>query len=289
MEPEEFAVPVDGGSLAVLRWPGRSPTSPLVLAVHGITANALSWALVAEAIDGAVTLVAPDLRGRAGSCGLPAPYGMAAHAADLVAVLDHLGADDALVVGHSMGAYVGTVTAVRYPQRVRELVLVDGGVSFPTPPGADIDALLTAVLGPAMQRLAMTFPTRAAYADFWRQHPALAADWSPQLAAYLDRDLVGEPPQLRSSCVLTAIRTDGAQVLQDEETTSAVRRLPCPATLLWAPRGLLNEEQGLYDEDRLAYAALPADLQIRALQDVNHYTAVVAARGARAVADQLLS
>src|SRR5690242_12967876 len=62
LHPEEFDVPVAGGRLRVCRWRGDGP---VVLAAHGITANALSWAPVAQALKGRAVLVAPDLRGRA--------------------------------------------------------------------------------------------------------------------------------------------------------------------------------------------------------------------------------
>jgi pimeloyl-ACP methyl ester carboxylesterase len=129
----------------------------VVLAAHGITANALSFGRVAEALAGRVDLVAPDLRGRAGSAGLPGPYGMAAHAADLIAVADHLGLDRVPLAGHSMGGFVVASTAAAYPDRVSGVLLVDGGVSLPVPAGVDVDAVLHAVIGPAMQRLSMTF------------------------------------------------------------------------------------------------------------------------------------
>ncbi len=86
---EEIDVPVAGGTLRVLSWPGDGP---LVIAAHGITANGLSWAGVARALRGRVHLVAPDLRGRAGSASVTGPFGMAAHAGDLMAVASHFGA-----------------------------------------------------------------------------------------------------------------------------------------------------------------------------------------------------
>jgi hypothetical protein len=46
---QEFDVPVAGGNLRVVEWPGDGP---VVLAAHGITANALSWARVAELLGG---------------------------------------------------------------------------------------------------------------------------------------------------------------------------------------------------------------------------------------------
>ncbi len=240
---DEIRVPVAGGDLAVVRWPATAPDAPVVLALHGITANALSWARVAHHLAGRATLLVPDLRGRAASAGLPGPYGVAAHAADVMAVADASGARRLTLAGHSMGAFVAAATAVRNPDRFSSVLLVDGGAGFPLPAGLDPDELITAVLGPAMRRLSMTFPDRAAYRDFWREHPAFADAWSPWVEAYVQRDLVGTEPELRSSCAIEAVRTDGMGQF-DAEVLGAVHRLPCPARLLWAERGLMNERAG---------------------------------------------
>ncbi|MEV4481720.1 alpha/beta fold hydrolase [Micromonospora coxensis] len=196
MNPEELDVPVTDGTLRVCRWPGE--TGPTVLAAHGITANALSWAPVADALAGRATLIAADLRGRAKSNALPGPYGLAQHADDLIAVLDHLDLDRAPIVGHSMGTFVAAAAALRHPDRVSSVLLVDGGVTLQVPEGADVDAILEAVIGPAMRRLQMTFDSEEAYLDFWRGHPALSAAWSLAVRDYALRDLAGQPPELHS-------------------------------------------------------------------------------------------
>jgi pimeloyl-ACP methyl ester carboxylesterase len=277
----ETTVPVRGGGLAVSEWPGAGEP---VVALHGITANGRSFAALAGALGEDTPLLAPDLRGRAGSAGLPGPYGLAAHTEDVIALLDHLGRERTVLVGHSMGAFVAALTAARHPDRVAGVVLVDGGVGFPAPEGADsrgIDALLEAVIGPAMRRLSMTFPDREAYRAFFRGHPALGPHWNEDLQAYVDRDLVGEEPELRSSCVPEAVRADGADILADPETRAAVRtasRRPAsvPTALLWAERGMLDEPRGLYDEDRLAAAGLGADVTVRRVPGVNHYSILFA-------------
>src|SRR5688572_19267509 len=193
--PEWFEVPVTGGALRVARWPGVGPT---VLAVHGITGNHVSWTTVAEQLAGRVTLVAPDLRGRGGSGSVPGPYGMRAHAQDLVAVLDHLGIERGVVVGHSMGGYVAVVLGHLHPERVERLLFVDGGIALPRDDSLSVDQVIEAVIGPAMARLAMTFETRDAYHDFWRAHPAFG-EWTPAIERYLDYDIAdSSEPELRS-------------------------------------------------------------------------------------------
>ena len=64
------------GELRIHVWRAAEPDAPVAIAAHGITGNGLSWARVAELLDGRVTLLAPDLRGRAGSRHAPGPYGI---------------------------------------------------------------------------------------------------------------------------------------------------------------------------------------------------------------------
>ncbi|GIM94728.1 alpha/beta fold hydrolase [Paractinoplanes toevensis] len=264
---EEFDVAVTGGNLRVVAWPGDGPT---VIAAHGITANALSWAAVARALDGGVRLIAPDLRGRAGSAGIAGPFGMAAHAADLIAVADHLGLERVALAGHSMGGFVVTETAQRYPARVSSGLLVDGGLPLPVPPGIDVDTALHATIGPAMRRLSMTFGSADEYLDFFRANPALGKYWSADVSEYVRRDFTGTG----SSCVLDAVRADARDMLT----------APAPAgfPLLGAPRGLQDEEGGMYPSAVLEAAG--AEI----VPDVNHYT-ILLGKGAEVVADRIRS
>ncbi|ERK70058.1 hypothetical protein N136_03613, partial [Leifsonia aquatica ATCC 14665] len=76
-----FAAPVAGGELAGGIWNPEGAASTLV-GIHGITASHRAWELVAAALPG-TRLIAPDLRGRGRSSGLPGPYGLTAHADDV--------------------------------------------------------------------------------------------------------------------------------------------------------------------------------------------------------------
>lgn len=286
---EVLEVPVEGGVLAVGRWPGGAD-APVVLAAHGITANHLTWAAVARALDGAVTLLAPDLRGRGRSNNLPEPYGMRAHVEDLVAILDEFGVERTPLAGHSMGGFVVTTAAAAHPDRFGPLVLVDGGLSLPVPPAADLDDMIEALIGPAMARLSMTFASRTAYREFWRAHPALADAWSEDVENYVDYDLVGAEPELRSSCVKAAVRTDGSDILLNQDVIDAILAPTTEAVFLWATRGMQNEPQGLYDERRIGMVALDHErVRASAVPGANHYSILLADAPARAVAEQIVA
>jgi pimeloyl-ACP methyl ester carboxylesterase len=282
-----FDVPVSGGSLHVGRW---GEGDRVVVAAHGITGNHRSWQAVARALGPDVSLVAPDLRGRGLSAKLPEPFGMRAHADDLVAVLDHLDLDRAVLVGHSMGAYVATVAAIRQRPRWSHVVLVDGGVALPLPRGVDPADMLAGVLGPALARLEMTFADRASYHAFWRDHPALAerGAWNEDTEAWLDHDLTGTEPELQSSASLEAVRFDGTELLVDHEVRHAFGDLTQPAVLLRAPRGLLNQVPPLLPDELLDPLRARWPIRLEMLVDnTNHYTILLAPRGARVVASHL--
>ncbi|HEY6396587.1 MAG TPA: alpha/beta fold hydrolase, partial [Solirubrobacteraceae bacterium] len=122
-EIERHDIEVAGGELAAFGLGGRgaheaSAELPSVVVVHGITATSRAWLAVARALAGRAKIVAPDLRGRGSSNGLGPPFGIASHARDLLAVLDHFKLDRPLLVGHSLGGYIVARLAVEHPHRV---------------------------------------------------------------------------------------------------------------------------------------------------------------------------
>ncbi len=292
-----LAVPVAGGSLhvGVAGAPLGDDGVPVVLLVHGITGSHRSWTPVARHLGDAVTVLAPDLRGRGQSSGLAGPYGMAAHAADLVAVLDHVGCPRAVVAGHSMGGYIVARLAAEAPDRLSAAVLVDGGLPLPRPPGIDPDVLLAAVLGPSLARLDMTFPSTEDYRRFWQAHPAFASrPFSDDIADYVDYDLdlphpgADGQPVYRSRVSKDAVRGDGRDLLDGDGARKALESLTDPAVLLWAPRGLQDEERPLLPPEAIDEArSLLPHLAVREVPDTNHYFILMGDREAEAVAGEI--
>jgi lipase len=275
------SVTVAGGELAVAVW---GDTGPLVVAAHGVTGTHQTWALVGADLGRDHRVIAPDLRGRGASRDLPSPYGMAAHAADLAAVVKAYGGGPALLLGHSMGGFAVVRTARDFPALVSRVVLVDGGAPFPLPDGVgsdpeQLEEALAAVVGPAFARLSMTFSSYEDYQRFWRRHPAFTR-WHPVMASYADYDLVGEPPELRPSCRPEAAMQDSRDLYPGLDQKPA--RLPVPGVFLRAERGVLNEpDKPMYEAGR-ASTWLPGVVE-STVPGTNHYTITLSDHGAEAV------
>jgi pimeloyl-ACP methyl ester carboxylesterase len=282
------AVPVPGGELAVAVQEPEGEPRGTVLLVHGITASHRAWDLLLPELPD-LRVLAPDLRGRGRSRDLVGESGFAAHADDLAAVLDALDVDRALVVGHSMGAFVAVVLAHRHPQRVSRLLLLDGGLPLAVPDGIDLDTLIAAVLGPTAARLSMRFASVDDYLDFWRRHPAFPEPWPPGLAEYFAYDLVDDGEgMLRPATRYETAAADTADMTAGTALPAALAALAHPTRLVTVPRGLQDEPPGLYAPAHLTtvLADLPGIAHER-VEGFNHYSVVMSPAGARLVADEV--
>jgi len=101
---------------------GRRQGEPLLL-VHGLGADIRGWALQRRALGKRFRCVAVDNRGVGLSERPPGPYDLEVMADDALEALDAAGFESAHVVGASMGGIIAQIIAVRYPERVRSLVL----------------------------------------------------------------------------------------------------------------------------------------------------------------------
>ena len=95
-----------------------------VIFLHGFPFNKSMWQPQLDAVPEGWRFIAPDLRGFGESedAGVD-PLAMSTLADDVIALMDEQNIEQAVVVGLSMGGYVAFDLVVRYPARVRALVL----------------------------------------------------------------------------------------------------------------------------------------------------------------------
>lgn len=124
-EIEELRFEVSGHLIAARAW-GSAEGRP-VIALHGWLDNAATFNRLAPLLQG-VRIIALDLMGHGYSDHRPAsmPYYIWDNVADVLGVADQLGLDRFTLLGHSMGASIATLLAGAFPERVSELVLIEG-------------------------------------------------------------------------------------------------------------------------------------------------------------------
>lgn len=98
---------------------------PLVILLHGLTANGACWAEVAHYLERDFDLIMPDARGHGGSSKPAAGYRYQDHANDVVGLLQASQLPPVTLIGHSMGGMTAAVVASQHPELLDRLILVD--------------------------------------------------------------------------------------------------------------------------------------------------------------------
>lgn len=264
------------------------PDTPLVL-VHGLTNQHRDFWGIATELAGRQRLVAPDLIGRGNSTTAPAGcYGIDRHAADVLAAMDALGIEQAVVGGHSMGAYIATAVAVAAPHRVSGLVFIDGGVLPPLPPWLNADAALVAVVGPVMERLGITYPSVGHYLRHWQESGHFGGAWGPSIEAALIYDLEPVPGGYRPRCSPIAAKEDWRDLLRNRRTRRRLKELRCPVLALAAEHGLAPDAPRILGPvPQWLLARRVSEVTIVEVPDTTHHSITLAAHGSKMVTDAI--
>jgi pimeloyl-ACP methyl ester carboxylesterase len=141
-EPREKLVYSQELPIHCLEW-GAPHGEPLVL-VHGYLDLAHSWRAFVTALekrqDRIPWIIAPDCRGHgdSGWVGAGGYYHFPDYVYDLDCVIRALGATHFKLIGHSMGGTISLLYTGTFPERVTQLVLIEGigpvGMSFSDAP-----------------------------------------------------------------------------------------------------------------------------------------------------------
>lgn len=219
----------DVGGLT-LRGIDHGGDGPLLVLLPGLTANARFFdALVASGLQGHARVVVPDLRGRGRSDKPATGYSVTDHAADVLAVLDRLGAHQAAVGGHSYGGLVSYFLAANHPERVSHCLVLDA-------PG-EVHPGILEQSKPALDRLEAVYPSMEAYMELVRSFPFYQGWWDPRIEAYYEADVEELPSgEVQTRCRPEHIR----QVIEGTltiEWPKLVEQVTCPTLMVRAVDG----------------------------------------------------
>lgn len=261
--PQEIRLAARGLSLAALRWHAGAPHR--VLATHGWLDNAATFSVLAPQLPDC-DVVALDLpgHGRSAHRGAGTMQFFIEYVADVVAALDALGWQDAVLLGHSLGAGVMTCTAGTVPERVRALLLIEGFAPQPAAPEKIIDSLRAAVA--AGQKGA---GESAGYADMAAAVVARRKGYWPlsdgASVSILERALTADAAGVLRWHTDPRLRQPSALKLTREQLAALLSGVRAPALVLGAEQGLFPSREAHAD----ALSAVP-QLEYRCLPGGHH-------------------
>ena len=258
--------------------------APRLFMLHGWMDGSVTFQFVADALDGAFHIIAPDWRGYGQSERLGRPYLFADYYADLEALLTHYAGDEpVLLAGHSMGANIASNYAAARPERVARLAVLDFlGL---TPPETEASTQLRRWLD-ACAQAPQPKPYRdvAAFAERLRKaNPRLDAE----RALFLARELTVELADGRVAMACDPWhRLPHPMLYNVEEWLSNWRRVRAPTLLLIADEGQVRQQLGADDAEYLRRLACFADARVVELRGSGHNVQHECAEG---VATELLT
>jgi pimeloyl-ACP methyl ester carboxylesterase len=272
-EPVMKMVKGDGVRIQVAIWKGRDKQ---VLCVHGITANCRSWDVIASTLSPTHMVAAMDLRGRGGSDKPSEGYSLGHHLKDIHCLMDDLGLERPVIMGHSLGAFISLAFAARFPDRVQGLVLVDGGGKLSE------DQLNRVFEGirPALERLGKIFPSREAYIEIMRQTPYLRP-WSPAMETYYGYELEDTHGGVRCNIHPANIQEEALN-LRKVDVARFYDQVTCNTLILRATEGLFSPDDILLPEEVVQKMVREIRNSRRVdIPGANHYGIVFQPNGSR--------
>lgn len=123
--PLDELIPLEEITMHVVDWPGEDPP---ILAIHGSAGHAYGLTALGERLAPERRFLAVDLRGHGFSDKPPTSYGVEEHVADVLQLIEALGLERPILLGHSIGGAIATLVAEASDDRVGGLVLFDAVV-----------------------------------------------------------------------------------------------------------------------------------------------------------------
>ena len=227
-------------------------SGPPLLLLHGYPETHIMWRKVAPQLAKKFTVVAADLRGYGDSSkpaggGDHAAYSKRAMALDHVEVMESLGFQKFLVVGHDRGGRVAHRMAIDHPDSVQKLVVLD------IVPTYKIFHTVTKELATSnfhwfflIQPPPLPETMIANSAEFW-----LKTRFNAVASGAIDKDAFAEylrvfrtPEMIHATC---EDYRAGASIDMTHDEADLQRKISCPILALWAKNGAMDRQYNVLD------------------------------------------
>jgi 3-oxoadipate enol-lactonase len=123
---------LNAGGLVVHYQSEGAADKPALLLSNSLGSDLRIWDPLVPCLSSHFSLIRYDLRGHGLSDAPPPPYTARDLARDVIAILDALRIEAAVLCGLSVGGVIAQQLAVEYPERVRALILCDTGARIGT-------------------------------------------------------------------------------------------------------------------------------------------------------------
>lgn len=182
-----------------------STALPTIVFCNSLGTDFRIWDGVVRILRPEFRLIRYDKRGHGLSEAPAAPYAMADHVADLGALMDHVGVEDTLVVGLSVGGMIAQGLAAERPDLTHALVLCDTAHRIGPP---DMwDQRIAAIRAGGIEALAEPILERWFSARFRAERPAELAGWRNMLIRTPVEGYVGTCATIRDADLTDAAKT----------------------------------------------------------------------------------
>ncbi|MGQ0661402.1 alpha/beta fold hydrolase [Sphingosinicella sp.] len=270
-------IPLSTGVTLNVQQGGPEDAEAIVL-LHGFPESHRTWRAVAPALAEDFRVVAPDQRGFADS---DKPEGSAAYETDriledLIALADALGLKRFTLVGHDWGGAVAWFAALKRPDRIARLVIVNAPHPLvfqksliDNPAQRAASQYITAFRNPAMEEGIARMGFETFYEKTFGGHADLALIEPEERQAYLDQwsapgALTAMLNWYRASGIV--VPAPGEQAAAPAWTTAPFPRLAMPTLVVWGlkDKALLPVQlEGLHD--------LIDDLRLVPVPEAGHF------------------
>ncbi len=236
-------------SEASLRMQESEDNIPIVL-LHGLSATADTWSLVAEQLCNENLVIAFDQRGHGQSDQPDTGYDMQTLTEDIIRGMAALGLGQVVLVGHGWGARVALVMAAQHPALFSHLILVDCPHIEPRHwPGMTRERFLRERAGKESYPSAEAFLTG--------MHDEIGNFWSPEIEEILLTYIHEQPDGIVEERLKLSNQRQIRAATWEDRALSYYGKIVCPVLLVpaaAAPQVGEEPPERLESADEFSYA-----------------------------------